>query len=106
MKQALSAWVDQEEKRSRLTRDALVDVDEGSVIDHQSVQAWAESLGTDTPLPVPVKFINKFANGLKSLNHVKCEEFWWGTTKCAMRFKSAIFTYCGFGIRVKIVELS
>ena len=54
MKQALSAWIDQEEERSRLTREALADVDMGCVIDHQSVQAWAESLNTDTPLPTPV----------------------------------------------------
>jgi len=53
MKQALSAWIDQEEERSRLTREALADVDVGSVIDHQAVQAWANSLGTDSPLPMP-----------------------------------------------------
>ncbi|MBK5914979.1 CopG family ribbon-helix-helix protein [Rhodocyclus purpureus] len=53
MKQALSAWVDQEEERSRLTREGLADVDAGRVIDHQAVQAWADSLGTDKPLPVP-----------------------------------------------------
>ena len=53
MKQALSAWIDQEEERSRLTREALADVDAGRVIDHQAVQAWADSLGTDTPLSVP-----------------------------------------------------
>jgi len=53
VKQALSAWLDQEEERSRLTREALADVDAGRVIDHQAVQAWAESLRTDTPLPVP-----------------------------------------------------
>jgi predicted transcriptional regulator len=53
VKQALSAWLDQEEERSRLTREALADVDAGRVIDHQAVQSWAESLSTDTPLPVP-----------------------------------------------------
>jgi len=53
MKQALSAWVDQEEERSRLTQEALTDVDAGHVIDHQAVQAWADSLSSDTPLPVP-----------------------------------------------------
>lgn len=53
MKQALSAWVEQEEERSRLTREALADVDAGQVIDHQAVQAWADSLATDEPLPVP-----------------------------------------------------
>lgn len=53
MKQALTAWVDQEEERRRLTFEALADVDAGQVIDHQSVQAWAASLDSDTPLPVP-----------------------------------------------------
>jgi predicted transcriptional regulator len=54
IKQALSAWVDQEEERSRLTREAMADVDTGNVIDHQAMQAWADSLGTDSPLPPPV----------------------------------------------------
>jgi len=54
VKQALSAWIDMEEERSRLTREAMADVDAGRVIDHQSVQAWADSLGTDKPLPAPV----------------------------------------------------
>jgi len=53
VKQALSAWIDQEEERNRLTLEALADVDAGNVIDHQAVQAWAESLNTDKPLPVP-----------------------------------------------------
>ena len=53
MKQALAAWVDQEEERHRLTLEALDDVDAGRVIDHQAVRAWAESLGTDKPLPAP-----------------------------------------------------
>jgi predicted transcriptional regulator len=53
MKQALSTWIDQEEERSRLTREALADVDATRVIDHQAVQAWADSLGTDQPSPLP-----------------------------------------------------
>lgn len=53
MKQALSAWIETEEERSRLTREALADVDTGQVIDHQAVQAWADSLGTNEPLPLP-----------------------------------------------------
>jgi predicted transcriptional regulator len=53
MKQALSAWIEQEENRTRFTREALADVDAGHVIDHQAVQAWADSLGSDEPLPVP-----------------------------------------------------
>ena len=53
VKQALAAWIDQEDERSRLTREALADVDAGRVIDHQAVQRWAESLDTDRPLPLP-----------------------------------------------------
>ena len=53
VKQALSDWLTQEEERSRLTREALADVDAGRVIDHQAVQAWADSLTTATPLPAP-----------------------------------------------------
>lgn len=53
MKQALMAWVDQEEERRRLTQEALSDVDAGQVIDHQVVQTWADSLDTEKPLPAP-----------------------------------------------------
>ena len=53
VKQALTAWIDQEEERRRLTLEALADVDAGRVIDHQAVQAWADSLATDKPIPVP-----------------------------------------------------
>ncbi|MDR2188154.1 MAG: ribbon-helix-helix domain-containing protein [Azonexus sp.] len=53
MKQALSVWIAQEEERDRLTQEALADVDAGRVIDHQAVQAWAESLGADQPLSTP-----------------------------------------------------
>lgn len=54
VKQALSAWVEMEEERRRWTLEALADVDAGRVIDHQAVQAWAESLDRDTPLPPPL----------------------------------------------------
>lgn len=53
VKQALASWIDQENERSQLTREALADVEAGNVIDHQAVQAWADSLGTDKSLPVP-----------------------------------------------------
>jgi len=55
VKQALAAWVDQEEERHRMTLEALADVDAGRVIDQRAIQAWADSLGTDKPLPPPVK---------------------------------------------------
>lgn len=53
LKQALSDWILQEEKRSLLTREALADVDAGRFIDHLTVQAWSDSLSTDKPLPLP-----------------------------------------------------
>ncbi len=53
MKQALAAWISQEEERNRLTQEALADVDAGEVIEHQAVQAWADSLGANNPLPPP-----------------------------------------------------
>jgi predicted transcriptional regulator len=53
VKQALTAWIDQEEERRRLTLEAMAEVDAGQVIDHETVQAWADRLGTDAPLPVP-----------------------------------------------------
>jgi predicted transcriptional regulator len=52
-KQALSAWIDQEEERHQLTLEALAGVDVGNVIDHQAVQAWADSLDAGRPLPMP-----------------------------------------------------
>ena len=55
IKQALTAWIEQEEERSRLTWEAMADVDANHVIDHQSVQAWVDSLSSDKPLPVPNK---------------------------------------------------
>jgi predicted transcriptional regulator len=51
VKQALAAWVDQEEERRRLTLEAMADVDAARVIDHQAVQAWAASLSADATDP-------------------------------------------------------
>jgi predicted transcriptional regulator len=53
VKQALSAWISQEEERRRLTLEAMDDVDTGAIIDHQAVQVWADSLDTENPLPLP-----------------------------------------------------
>jgi len=55
VKQALTAWIELEEERRRLTLEALADVDAGNVIDHQAIQAWADSLDTDSSLPIPNK---------------------------------------------------
>ncbi|AGI21908.1 CopG family transcriptional regulator [Pseudomonas sp. ATCC 13867] len=48
--QALAAWADQEEERSSMTQVDLVEVELGRVIDHDTVEAWADSLSSETPL--------------------------------------------------------
>ncbi len=53
IKQALTAWTEQEEERNRLTFEALSDVDTGRTVDQQAVQEWANSLDNDQPLMVP-----------------------------------------------------
>jgi predicted transcriptional regulator len=53
VKQALTAWVDLEEERHRLTLEALADVDAGAVIDQAQIEAWADSLSSADPLPAP-----------------------------------------------------
>lgn len=53
VKQALAAFIDQEEERRQLTLEALADVDAGRLVPHDAVQAWAENLDSDAPLPLP-----------------------------------------------------
>jgi hypothetical protein len=53
MKRARPAAKEQQEEHSRLTREAMADVDASQIIDHQRVQAWVNSLGSDQPLPMP-----------------------------------------------------
>lgn len=55
VRQALTAWVDLEDERHRMTLEALDDVDAGKVIDQSRLQAWADSLSTDEPLPPPTR---------------------------------------------------
>ena len=54
VEQTLAAWVEQQEERRRLTLEALADVDAGRLVDHHAVRAWADSLGTASPLPPPL----------------------------------------------------
>jgi len=51
--EALSAWVEMEEERHRLTLEGLADVDAGRLIDDAEIEAWLKSFETDQPLPVP-----------------------------------------------------
>ncbi len=53
VKQALAAWVSEEEERHRLTLEGMADVTAGRAVDQADVEAWAASLATGSPLPVP-----------------------------------------------------
>ena len=53
VKQALAAWVGEEEERHRLTLAGMADVTAGRGVDQADVEAWAASLASDKPLPVP-----------------------------------------------------
>jgi len=44
VKEAIASYVALEEKRHRLTLEALADVDAGRTLDHSDVEAWAATL--------------------------------------------------------------
>ena len=54
IKQALADWIADEEERYRMALEGLADIDARRVFDHADIQAWADSLGTDQPLPPPL----------------------------------------------------
>ena len=70
MKQALAAWVEQEEERSRLTREAMADVDTGRFIDHEVALAWSSSLSTNAPLPASQVLSQKAESVLQKVRKV------------------------------------
>ena len=43
VREAVGAWIDREETRDRLTREALASADAGRLIDHDRVEAWLGS---------------------------------------------------------------
>lgn len=53
VKQALTAWIEDEEERDRLTREAMAQADARQTIPHDRVRAWARSLATDDTLAAP-----------------------------------------------------
>lgn len=54
VKQALANWIELEEEHHRLTLEAMADVDAGHTVDHEEIERWTASLGTDKPLPRPL----------------------------------------------------
>jgi predicted transcriptional regulator len=53
VKQALAAWIDEEERRHQLTLEALADVDAGRVVAHEAVAAWAGQPTAKRPRKAP-----------------------------------------------------
>lgn len=53
VKQALTAWVEEEEERHRLTLEALAEVDAGRGIPHERIKEWSDSLTRGQPQAVP-----------------------------------------------------
>ena len=53
VKKALAAWIEEDELRDRLTREAMDEADRGLLIDDDEVKAWAASLSTADRLPLP-----------------------------------------------------
>lgn len=45
VKEAVASYVALEDKRHRLTLEALADVDAKRTLDHAEIEAWAEGLG-------------------------------------------------------------
>jgi len=44
VKEALADWVDREEERDRLMREALLDIDRGLFVSHEEVEDWLKDL--------------------------------------------------------------
>ena len=53
VRQALMFYVETEELRYRQTLEGMADVDAGRGVAHAEVKAWAASLATESPLPLP-----------------------------------------------------
>jgi len=53
VKKALTAWIEEEELRDQLTREAMAEARQGLGIDDAAIKAWADSLGGPDPLPLP-----------------------------------------------------
>jgi predicted transcriptional regulator len=48
--EALSDWIERENRRHELTLEAMADVDAGRTVDHETVKKWAKSLMTGNPI--------------------------------------------------------
>ncbi|ELL2067337.1 ribbon-helix-helix protein, CopG family [Salmonella enterica] len=53
VREAVGQFLAREAQRDVLLQEALHAVDKGQLIPHEDMVAWAATLGTDEPLPVP-----------------------------------------------------
>lgn len=53
VREALTDWIEREDHERRLIEAGQADIDARLVVDHEDVVAWAESLSTTEPLPIP-----------------------------------------------------
>jgi predicted transcriptional regulator len=53
VKKALAAWIEEDELRERLTREAMAEARSGIGVGEAELKAWADSLGGPNPLPMP-----------------------------------------------------
>jgi predicted transcriptional regulator len=51
--EAIDHYLALQEHRDQLTREALASIDAGLTVNQENVEAWAMSLGSENPLPVP-----------------------------------------------------
>ena len=47
VREAVVQWMDEEQRRYTITMDAIKDVDEGRMIDHENLKVWAEQTKRD-----------------------------------------------------------
>jgi predicted transcriptional regulator len=47
IRQAVTEWLAEEQRRYELTLEGLKDIDEGRVISHEDVKQWAEQIKRD-----------------------------------------------------------
>jgi predicted transcriptional regulator len=53
VKQALTAWLEREEWKHRMTLEGLADIKAGRTVAHEDMRAWADSLLSEQPKPRP-----------------------------------------------------
>ena len=51
-------WIELDEERARLTREAMADVDAGRIVDHEVVLSWSMSLDTKSVQHLSTPFIS------------------------------------------------